>query len=78
MAQSVELTINQKSRETKEKLDTHDDAIKMAERIIAKQLTLEVSPAPPIQVERQAPVIPMFRAQSDLKPAQLEASSSYM
>ena len=79
MAQSVELTINQKSRETKEKLETHDDAIKMAERILAKQLTLEtVLPAPPVQVERQAPAIPIFRAQSDLKPAQLEASSSYM
>ena len=78
MAQSVELTINQKSREVKEKLETHDDAIRKAERILAKQLTLEtVLPGPPVQVERQAPAIPIFRAQSDLKPAPLEASSSY-
>ena len=78
MAQSVELTINQKSREVKEKLETHDDAIRKAERILAKQMTLEtVLPGPPVQVERQAPAIPIFRAQSDLKPAPLEASSSY-
>ena len=34
-------------------------------------------PGPSVQVERQAPAIPIFRAQSDLKPAPLEASSSY-
>ena len=79
MAQSVELTISQRSGETKEKLETHDDAIKKAERILAKKLTLKtVLPGPPVQVERQAPAIPIFRAQSDLKPSQLEASSSYM
>ena len=50
MAQSMELTINQKSREVKEKLETHDDAIRKAERILAKQLTLEtVLPGPPVQ-----------------------------
>ena len=79
MAQSVEMTSMQRSKEVEEKLETHDEAIKKAEGVLAQQLTLEtVLPGPPIEREKQqAPAIPIFRAQSDLKPAPLEVSSSF-
>ena len=46
-------TGRQKSREAEQKLETHDQAIKKAERVLAQQLTLEtVLPGPPIEREK--------------------------
>ena len=82
MAQSVELTSTEKSREADEKLEEHDESIRKAERILSVQITLEnVLPGPPREMERerpaQTPAIPIFRAQSDLKPSPLKASSTF-
>ena len=80
MAQSAELSSAERSKEAEDKLEEHDESIRQAEKILSLQLTLDpVMPGPPREAERppQAPAIPVFRAQSDLKPQPIEKSSTY-
>ena len=79
MAESAELSSTQRCGEADDTLSIHEDSIKQAEKVLSLQLALEsVTPGIPRNVEdKSAPALPIFRAQSDLKPQDLKKSSTY-